>query len=126
MDMMSKIAIGIGLTGAAIITGAGIQAAIDEHANERRDMRNDISELETKMREVEYDITRLKSEDDRARSTINEVNNKLNRHIIDESVKKKGLRAKERLLKCRRSYLFVIFAVSLMGKPKPLRRRREW
>lgn len=89
MDMISKIAVGIGLTGAAIITGAGIQAAIDERANERRDMQHDISKLETKVREVEYDITRLKSENDRTRTVINDVNNKLNRHIIDESVKKK-------------------------------------
>ena len=89
MDMMSKVAIGVGLAGVAVITGAGIQAAIDERSNEQKDMQRDISKLETKMREVEYDINRLKTEDDRARTTINEVNNKLNRHIIDESVKKK-------------------------------------
>lgn len=77
MDMISKVAIGLGGLGVAVVTGAAIQASIDERENNRKEMRNRISDLESKCRQMDYDIETIKKDDDRQDERIKDVQSRV-------------------------------------------------
>lgn len=77
MDMISKVAIGLGGLGAAVVTGAVIQASIDEREANRKEMRDKIYDLESKNRELSYDIERLKGNDTRQDERIKDVQSRV-------------------------------------------------
>lgn len=88
MDMISKVAIGLGGLGLAVVTGSVIQANIDEREANRKEMREKIYDLESKARQMDYDIESLKSEKDRQNERIREVNSRVNKLETKQAIEK--------------------------------------
>lgn len=77
MDLLTKVTIGLGGLGAAVVTGAVIQASIDEREERRKEMRNRIMDLESKNRDMSYEIEILKGTNIRQDEQINEVRSRV-------------------------------------------------
>jgi len=77
MDMISKVAIGLGGLGAAVVTGAVIQASIDEREANRKEMRDKIYDLESKNRELSYDVERLNGNCTRQNERLTDVQSRV-------------------------------------------------
>lgn len=88
MDMISKVAIGLGGLGVAVVTGAAIQAGMDEREANRKEMRDKIYDLESKNRELSYDIERLKGNDTRQDERIKDVQSRVFKLETKQAIEK--------------------------------------
>lgn len=84
MDMISKVAIGLGGLGVAVVTGAAIQSSI----NEREKLRDKIYDLENKNKQMAFDIDVIKRSDDRQNERINDVNSRVHKIEMKQAVEK--------------------------------------